>query len=142
MDSSTHTARLREGVHVTQTVESVFQGIKYFKPDEEYQQGNRRYASFPAPEKMSRRLMLSLDKARELAGIPFIITSSYRENDELAHGDGEAVDIRAWYGSSKFLIVRAAIDAGFNRIGIYDRHVHLDVSTRLPTNVIWIGKSE
>jgi hypothetical protein len=39
-------------------------------------------------------------------------------------------------------MVRALIDAGFSRVGLYDKHLHIDDHPKLPKNVIWIGKSK
>ena len=97
-------------------------------------------------------LVRLLDEARNIAGIPFAITSGLRTrtrntDDEVggaeqsAHVTGHAADIRAPTGRHRFLIVRAALDVGFNRIGVYSGHVHLDNSPDLPQDVIWTGQS-
>jgi len=88
-----------------------------------------------------------LDKTRELAGIPFVITSGFRtkeENDKLpdavpdsAHLDGLAADIKCLDGASRWKIVTAALQAGFKRIGIGKNFVHLDVDLLKPQETIW-----
>jgi hypothetical protein len=40
---------------------------------------------------------------------------------------------------SSFKIISGALRAGFNRIGIYPRHLHLDHDPSLPSDVIWYG---
>lgn len=42
---------------------------------------------------------------------------------------------------ARYLIVRGALGAGFTRIGVYDRHVHLDCDPDLPPRVLWEGVS-
>lgn len=112
-------------------------GFRHFKESE-----------FDRPEKMDHELLARLDYAREQAGIPFVITSDYREpgpdEPDSAHHLGKAVDIRVCSGMERFRIVRAALNSGFKRIGVYDKHIHLDVATAedgFPMNVIWEGKS-
>jgi hypothetical protein len=92
--------------------------------------------------RMSGDLLLKLDNARELAGIPFVITSAFRANSTTSHGRGTGVDIRAHTSRNRFLIVQAALDVGFERIGVYDRHVHVDVDEESAQKVLWIGKSQ
>ena len=115
----------------------IWDDIHHFTPDE-----------FGAhADRMSEDLLLQLDYARHEAGLPFIVTSTYREGDAGAHGDGDAVDISdnsvgddigsMW----RFVALRGLYAAGFTRIGIYDKHIHADVSRRLPDEVSWIGKS-
>ena len=104
-----------------------------------------------------------LDTAREKAGVPFIITSpsgsrpasgptsGFRtpdENDAIAssvkdsaHLTGKAVDLRVIDGLHRFYIVKGLIEAGFNRIGIYTKHIHADVDEGKPQDVVWIGVS-
>lgn len=115
-----------------------FEGLKYFHPDEEFSQGGKWVRSFPAPERMHQRFMRLLDFAREEAGVAFIVTSSYRENDEGFHGRGMAVDIRCSLAVVRFKIIQAALKMGIRGIGVYDRHVHLDYRE---TGMIWVGTS-
>ncbi len=54
-----------------------------------------------------------------------------------AHRTAEAADVAAPTSRDKYYIVRAALSAGFNRIGVGDTFLHLDSSLTLPQNVIW-----
>jgi len=110
--------------------EDGWNNIKHFVPKE-----------FTRPEQMNYWLIARLDLARIKAGIPFSVSSSFRPGDPGAHGKGLAVDIRAHNSKTRFAIVKAAIAAGFPRIGVYDRHIHLDVDTSLPPGM-WSGVSE
>ena len=88
------------------------------------------------------KLVDMLDVARELAGIPFVITSgkrSYKENKEVggveesSHLTGEAVDIRARNNEEHFVITQGLMMAGFTRISrSYPKHVHVDVDIDKP----------
>lgn len=83
-----------------------------------------------------------LIELEEGCGFELDITSSYREGDERCHGRGLAVDIACTNGANRMLLVREALSLDFVRIGIYDRHVHLDLCRGdYPQQVIWIGVS-
>lgn len=88
-----------------------------------------------------------LDRAREVAGIPFILSSAYRSPEyekkkgrsgSGAHTEGCAFDVRCCDSRSRWLVVFGAIVAGFTRIGIAKNFVHLDDSERLSHPVIWL----
>lgn len=111
-----------------------FAGISDFSPSE-----------FKYPDMMQRSLLTLLQRARSIAGIPFVIISDYRppaNNSSAggaknsAHLRGYAVDIRA-LGSARETIVKAAVEAGFKRIGIYPNSVHLDTDPSLPSPAYW-----
>lgn len=98
-------------------------------------------------EQMSERLLRKLDSARELVGIPFVLTSAFRsvEHDKSkgrsgnsAHTRGLAVDVRAATGKEKLQVVDAALKVGFKRIGIHKSFIHLDIDDSLPNPTIWL----
>lgn len=120
--------------------------LKHFKPSE-----------FAAPNLMGFEMMRWLDKLRGQAGVPIIITSSYRTPEhnaavggarDSAHCDVpcNAVDIgerpRAddpnWT-HSRYLITSTAILMGCKRIGTYaDGSLHLDMThDRRPAPAMW-----
>mgnify|MGYP003632181677 CR=1 FL=1 len=95
---------------------------------------------------MSEDLLKRLDLAREVANVPFFITSSYRDketNDKAggkpnsAHLRGAAVDILCGNSSHRFRIIDALLTAGFTRIGIHSKFIHADVDEDLVECVIW-----
>ncbi len=99
-------------------------------------------------EGLERELVDKLGIAESLMhpakGEYFEITSGYREGDPRTHGKGLAVDIAVVNARQRFRIVRALIRAGFNRIGVYDRHIHADVAADddSPHSTLWIGESQ
>ena len=102
-----------------------------------------RAAEFDYPEIISPYLVRLLDTARAKSGIPFIITSDVRPDDDTSsHRSGWAVDIQAHSSWVKFKIVKALLMVGINRIGVYDRHIHADIDPNRPADVMWTGKSE
>jgi len=95
---------------------------------------------------IKEELLNKLNEARELAGIPFTITSGARcqsHNDTVggsktsSHVIGLAVDISAKTSSQKFVIVKALMEAGFTRIGIAKTFVHVDIDDSKSGGVIW-----
>ena len=87
-------------------------------------------------------LIHMLQKARNIAGIPFVITSGYRchahnkavgSRADSAHPKGLAVDIKYSGYKERFIIVAALIEAGFTRIKIYQNHIHADIDPSKPS---------
>lgn len=92
-------------------------------------------------------LMKMLDAARYNANIPFVITSGLRtpaENaacggvNDSSHLTGLAADILCENDTDRYLIVNGAVQAGFKRIGLGNQHVHLDIDTSKPQNILWV----
>lgn len=89
-----------------------------------------------------------LEKARGLAGIPFIVTSGFRSeahNAELehsvqgsAHTKGHAIDVSCRTSQQRYKIVKALFEVGFNRIGIGKTFIHFDNDPDKPANCIWV----
>jgi uncharacterized protein YcbK (DUF882 family) len=94
---------------------------------------------------MSVAFLDVLDRAREIAGIPFIINSAYRspdhpesiKNPTSSHIKGLAVDIKVTDSRTRSIILTALIAAGLTRIGIADRFIHVDMDFEKSQNVIW-----
>lgn len=70
--------------------------------------------------------LAQLEKAREIAGVPFVITSGYRcpaHNKAIGstsenHPSGKAADIQATDGPTRGKILKGLYRAGFQRVGI------------------------
>lgn len=115
---------------------------KYFRPEE--------FAKcIPACriDDLHHQLLMMLDEARDKAGIPFIINSAYRTKDYekskgrtglSSHCLGLAVDIKCNDSIDRLKIVKALIDTGFDRIGIYEKHIHVDIDTQ-KISCMWYG---
>ena len=96
-------------------------------------------------ENMNADFLNKLDEAREYAGIPFVINSAYRspthplsiKNPTSSHIKGLAVDIRCNTSRNRFIVLDALIAVGFNRIGIADTFIHVDLDLSKSDNVIW-----
>lgn len=92
-------------------------------------------------------LLIKLEKARVLAGVPFVLSSGCRcqkHNDDdkdsvsdSEHVDGLAVDVFVSDGLSRYKVVTAMLASGFVRVGVAKSFVHGGVSTSKPQNVIW-----
>jgi len=95
---------------------------------------------------MDSDFLTMLDKAREIAGIPFKINSGYRtkERNQKANGKkdsshliGKASDIACSGSRERWIILDSLIQVGFNRIGIADTFIHVDSDESKSPNVIW-----
>ncbi len=96
---------------------------------------------------MMPQTLEKLDKARELAGVSFKITSGYRCNahnasvggeSEGAHTRGYAVDIEASTSPTRLSIVSALLQVGFTRLGIAKTFIHVDDDPSRPPKVMWL----
>lgn len=78
--------------------------------------------------------LAQLERAREIAGVPFYINSGCRcEAHNKAVGStsrnhvwGKAADIRATNGPMRGKILKGLYQAGFTRIGIHPHYIHVD----------------
>lgn len=117
-----------------------------------------KFTDFDSPDQrgsgeltMDRKFLSMLVKARQIANVPFRINSGHRTlayNNQLikrgykaspvsSHIKGVAVDLGVKNNAERFFIVKALMDAGFNRIGIGNTFVHVDLDNEKPKNVIW-----
>lgn len=87
-----------------------------------------------------------LDYARDIAGIPFIITSGYRcpaHNQDVggvsssSHIHGHAADIACTSSEDRYTILVALQEAGFDRIGIADSFIHVDDDPHKIPGMVW-----
>jgi len=95
---------------------------------------------------MQQEFLDKIDKARDKAGIPFVITSGYRcpkHNKEVggrpnsAHTKGLAADIKCTNSRDRYKMVKALLEAGFTRIGVGKDFIHADIDETKPQEVIW-----
>ena len=115
--------------------------FKYFK--------SREFASPDVPssgELMHYNFVVQLEKAREIAGVPFVINSGFRSKEHNAkiggspkssHMKGYAVDISCKDSLTRWIIVNALLEAGFKRIGIAKTFIHVDADPKKIDQVIW-----
>ena len=95
---------------------------------------------------MKPRLMDKLDALRDAVKRPIKVNSAKRcvaHNEAVggaqnsAHITGEAVDLSAVTAREKYELVTHALLLGFQRIGVGDNFVHMDVSMKLPHPALW-----
>jgi len=105
---------------------------------------------------MDLGFIAKLQEARILAGIPFVITSGWRSeeyNNKLinrgypatttsAHLKGLAADIECVSSRARFIIITSLFSVGFARIGISNKHIHVDDDVSKAKNVIWLYGSD
>lgn len=100
---------------------------------------------------MTKEFLKKIDKAREISGVPYIITSGFRtpqHNETLkkqgykaspnsSHLKGVAADISCLDSGTRQKIVNGLIKAGFTRIGISDTFIHCDCDSD-KHDAIWL----
>ena len=97
---------------------------------------------------ISLELKALIDNARDMAGIPFKITSGARceaynksigASKTSSHTKGLAVDIKASTSHNRYVIMDALKEVGIDRIGInFDRgFIHCDISKDKPSKVLF-----
>ena len=103
-------------------------------------------------EMMDPDFLAMLDESRDVAGIPFVITSGFRtisHNKKLikegysasrnsSHLLGLAADIYCTDSRSRFIILDALQEVGFTRLGIAPNFLHVDLDTNKPQHRIWV----
>ncbi len=109
------------------------------------------FAEFNCPslsdsgKNMDINFIYKLEHARELAGIPFRITSGYRTKERnqqvggvsnSSHLIGVAADIAIGSGNERYIVLNALIKAGFKRIGVAKTFIHCDTDDSKP-NSVW-----
>jgi len=113
---------------------------------------NFSLAEFVCPccgrQNMGEAFLERLDYARDLAGVPFRITSGYRcprhnarvgGSPSSAHLRGLAADIAATDSESRAKVLFGLIKAGFRRIGIDFKRgfIHVDDDPEKPRPRVW-----
>jgi len=116
-----------------------------------------KYSEFDSPlekgsgKNMNLEFMQMLDKAREMAGVPFrinngfrvpadtqrLIDKGYKVAKDSPHLRGYAADIRADNSTMRYKIITACLKAGFTRIGIGKNFIHVDNDPDKVQNLIW-----
>jgi len=110
------------------------------------------YSEFDSPDlkgsgnKMDAKLLMMLDRVRDIVGEPIIITSGFRTLehnkaiggvDGSSHTKGLAVDIAIRNSRMRFKLINAILQVGINRIGIADNFIHIDIDPNKDKDVIW-----
>lgn len=110
--------------------------LRFFNPEQD-----------PEMVGLDYKLMYKLDLARQMADIPFIITSGLRsieKNKEVggasdsSHLKGLGCDIACKNSQQAFCIIKGAFMAGIERIGLGKGHIHLDIDTEKPQKVLFV----
>ena len=103
-------------------------------------------------ELMNKAFLNLLDRARDAAGISFVISSGFRtleHQNELkakgypvskssSHLKGLAADISCTDSASRLIIIESLLYVGFRRIGIGKTFVHVDLDKDKTQDVIWV----
>lgn len=121
--------------------------LKYFDY-EEFDSPDAIGSGLPKSDggQMCDEFLHKIDQAREIAEVPFKITSGFRskEHNEVvggkklsSHLKGCAADILCTNSYNRSQIVLGLVEAGFRRIGIAKTFIHADCDNDKP-NAIWL----
>lgn len=95
---------------------------------------------------INKNFVKKLDEARSEAGIPFFINSGCRcekHNKEVggkpgsSHIKGLSADIFCVESTKRLKIIKALLNAGFERIGIAKTFIHIDIDSEKQKG-IWL----
>lgn len=119
--------------------------VLYFQrlvtPPKKYKYFNQNEVEGLKPE-----LVEMLDRARELAQVPFKLNSTLRSTEknaqvggvkDSAHTKGLAVDIACTESRNRFKILNALLEVGFKRLGIAKTFIHADIDETKVQEVMW-----
>lgn len=110
------------------------------------------YSEFDSPDevgsgqKMHPDILQMLDEVRDKFDKPIRINSGYRtekHNDKVggtpnsSHIRGLAVDIACGSSVDRYHLLNCLLDVGFNRIGIANSFIHVDIDQEKAKDVIW-----
>tara|TARA_R110002020_G_scaffold149428_3_gene325705 strand:- start:3570 stop:3923 length:354 start_codon:yes stop_codon:yes gene_type:complete len=95
---------------------------------------------------ISDELLEMLDEARGFAKVPFKINSGYRcvnhieskKNPNSAHIKGLAADISCKDSKTRAIMIDALGYVGFERMGLGNTFLHVDIDKKKPSPVIWL----
>lgn len=96
---------------------------------------------------MNQEFLIKLDRAREVAQIPFKINSAWRSVEEnkdaggkpnSSHLKGLAVDISVKDSRQRYIVLKSLIQVGFNRIGVAKTFIHVDDDKNKDSEVVWL----
>lgn len=112
-----------------------------------------RLEEFDSPDepgsgrRMCGDFLFMLDEARDIAQVPFRITSGVRSishnkavggTENSSHLRGKAADIACTDSATRFRIVAALLAVGFNRVGVHPRFIHIDNDEIKTPGVVWL----
>jgi hypothetical protein len=94
---------------------------------------------------MDPAFVYQLDGIRRSSGVVMVINSGFRcymhnlsiISPTSSHLLGLAVDIKTFSSRGRYLLIKAAQEAGIPRIGIAKDFIHLDVDHNKPGSLIW-----
>lgn len=99
----------------------------------------------PCFDKMNKKFITKLERARSFSLTPYKITSSWRSVEHnkkvggsrtSSHLRGLAVDIAAPTSSDKYEIIKSLLRV-FTRIGVGSNYLHVDADFSKAQNVVW-----
>jgi len=111
------------------------------------------YEEFDSPDiqgsgqLMDEKILSMLDEVRGMYGKPISINSGYRTvrhnanvggKANSSHLKGLAVDIACSTSRDRYSLLEALKSVGFNRIGIANSFIHVDIDSNKSDKVVWV----
>lgn len=96
---------------------------------------------------MDTKFLAWIVEARDLAGVPFVITSGIRckfwnahegGSSTSSHLKGLAADIKCGESPGRYEMLNALLELGFSRIGVRKDFIHVDLDGDKPNDLIWL----
>ena len=113
--------------------------------------GKWHYFTDEETKDLDQEFVATLERARAISNVPYIITSGFRLGDadgidngikNSAHMNHLAVDLRAHDSPTRYAILKGLFAVGFSRIGINDVHIHVDMDSSKPQQVFWLEPNQ
>ena len=99
-------------------------------------------------ENMKLDFMDRLQKARTISNVVYSINSGWRTpyhnklvggDDESGHMVGDTCDIKTKGSKHRYSVLNGLLKAGFTRIGIYPRHIHIRYNKNHKSNKVYLS---
>lgn len=95
---------------------------------------------------IDHEFLILVDRARDMAGVPFRVTSGFRcpewnrkvgGSASSSHLKGVALDLAVECSSQRFAILSSLLECGFTRVGIGSDFIHVDLDVQKDQRVAW-----
>lgn len=141
------------GVEYTPNEESAGGTFKRVEPLKDYFKPEEFACKCCGKGGVNSKLHKALNKARAIAGLPFVISSGYRcaKNNKAAGGSDTSSHLKRWAvdikcandkrpmtSGERYAVLGALFAAGINRVGVAKNFIHADMDPNKPAELVWL----